>query len=247
MNERKARRLLMPYLDSELDARTTAEITEYLETSDDARRRFDAEAGLEAWIAESLRDERMSDDTWRNIQLRLGVIRPPMWPKVVAAAAVVVLALVGWYASTIEWNAVLRELGVRHRAFADGGYVLEIETERKREVVDWLAEQGLEGVPVVPTRGYKKHEIQLLGAGHDELLGVPSVVLAFRCCGEPVSVFVLSAEAAAALPDALVPKGKGAREKRSGALQIETLRRDDHVLAVVSRASGHSSQIAALL
>ena len=51
------RPLLMAYLDSELDTRTTVELEEHLEACPSCRRRFEAEGRVERALTEPLRTE----------------------------------------------------------------------------------------------------------------------------------------------------------------------------------------------
>jgi len=68
MNCRTVRSLLMTYLDSELDVRSSLEVGEHLERCDACRARFEAEARLERLVARHLGVEAMPEDVWRRLR-----------------------------------------------------------------------------------------------------------------------------------------------------------------------------------
>ncbi len=248
MNDRQARALLMPYLDSELDARTTAEIAAHLEASESTRQRFDDEARLEAWLGESLREDEMPEDVWRGIQLRMGVIKPPVWPRIAAAAAVLLLGGLGWFFATWESNELMRDLASRHGAITTLGAELDIRTEAANDVRAFLSEHGLGSVKVPNPRTFKGHAISIIGARQETVLGVMGVNMLFKCCDDVVSVFVLPKSLGESLPEGLQPQDGGVKQGRTGSLSVETLDRDDYMLSVMSDGTDeHQSMIVALL
>lgn len=100
----EARNLLGPYHDSELDAKTSLDIAQHLESCADCARVFAAEAKVEARIATALRPGPINSALWAKVEANLAA--PPWWERLwrlhlpvriglatALAAAVLLLAL----------------------------------------------------------------------------------------------------------------------------------------------------------
>src|SRR5262245_29904234 len=103
----ETRNLLGPYLECELDAKTSLEIAQHLESCADCARVFDAEAKLEARISGALRPGPLSTDLWTKVEAKLA--SPPWWGRfnslrrpvrvglsTAMAAVIVILPIVLW-------------------------------------------------------------------------------------------------------------------------------------------------------
>ena len=86
MNCRDVRPLLMTYLDSELDARSTAEVGEHLAVCDACRTRFAAEEKLERQAKAALSEETMPAEAWARLEQRLRRPARPVWRWAAVAA-----------------------------------------------------------------------------------------------------------------------------------------------------------------
>ncbi len=97
----QCRRWWSPYLDSELDASKTFEVSEHLRVCESCRARFESEKDMDGWMRDRLRDVRMPVEMWPSIEARvrgeatakastksLGIAR---WIRPIALAASVVL------------------------------------------------------------------------------------------------------------------------------------------------------------
>ncbi len=78
MNCKQVRRLISPYLDSELSRTETFEICEHLRHCPDCAARFERERAAEQLIRQKLLETRMPDDLWRTIRRDLG---RPSWSR----------------------------------------------------------------------------------------------------------------------------------------------------------------------
>ncbi|MBI5394473.1 MAG: zf-HC2 domain-containing protein [Verrucomicrobia bacterium] len=97
--------MLGPYLDSELDTKTTHDIEQHLQLCPDCARVFDAETKLEVRIVATLREGARTASLWRELESQIAPASPwgwlwqrPLWAAgAVATAAVVVgLAVTLW-------------------------------------------------------------------------------------------------------------------------------------------------------
>ena len=127
----EARNLLGPYLDSELDAKTSLEIAQHLGSCADCARVFDAEAKLEARISRALRPGPLSTELWTKVEAKL--VARPWWSSLnslrvpvrvgfatAMAAVIVILAIVLWSRDRIPDLA--QAVGQDHQEFLLGKF-----------------------------------------------------------------------------------------------------------------------------
>ena len=191
--------LMMAWLDSELDTRATVEVSGHLETCGPCRTRFEAEERLEQGVAERLRDERMPADVWARVGAVPGRRRASSW-RWVAAASSLLLVLTLALKLTPHPNELMAEMAARHRAMVAGRAGLDLVTGEGEPLRAWLAARRLEGLaPGLPGL-VDHHDMQLLGAREERLLGQGGVAVALRCCGVPTTLFLMRRERADALP-----------------------------------------------
>ena len=97
----QCRRWWSPYLDSELDASKTFEVSEHLRVCEACRTRFENEKDMDIWMRDRLRDVKMPVETWGSIETQVredspsehssGALRIARWVRPIALAASVVL------------------------------------------------------------------------------------------------------------------------------------------------------------
>jgi hypothetical protein len=201
MNCIKVRSLLGPWLDSELDARTTVEIEQHLQACSDCRRRLDAERQVEAGLAEILREERMPRAVWDRLQ---AATRPrPLlrlrWAWLAAAAAVIVAVVSMLPQPGARPEGLLGELVASHRATDAPLMLVSSEVDA---VTGFLAGHGAPGWAPPASGVQAGHELRLLGASTEPLDGSSALQVRMTCCGRPVSIYLLDKSALDALPEA---------------------------------------------
>ncbi len=236
------RNLLMAYLDSELDARDTAEVASHLEACEPCRQRYENEQRLERLLVTELeRDEGMPPSVWRGLEVSFGV-RPavPVWRWAAAAAAVLILTAGTFFFLGGDRAELLRQIGAAHADVVAGRVETQVSLPKPKPVEAFLRKRGFDDVHVPQLGMADGHEVELLGAREERFLGMLAVNLMFRCCDQLVSVFVLPAAAAASLPHRLgAEPGSVASVLHEGFL-VETVGRSDTVLAVVTEdTAGH--------
>lgn len=115
----EVRQFLGPYLDSELDAKTSLEIQQHLEACPDCARVFAAEEKLDAHIFSALRGGQRTAELWDGIETRIKP-RRFAWLAVAMPAVACVVAVVsfGW------WKTHRLEVAVAaahcHREYVEG-------------------------------------------------------------------------------------------------------------------------------
>jgi anti-sigma factor RsiW len=127
----EARNLLGPYLDSELDAKTSLDIGQHLQSCADCARVFDAETKFEARISTAVRPGPISSALWAKVEAKLAA--PSWWDSIrslqtpgrlglttALAAMVVLLALAFWPGTHVPDLA--RAVGQDHQEFLQGKF-----------------------------------------------------------------------------------------------------------------------------
>jgi hypothetical protein len=125
----EARRLLGPFLDSELDAKSNCEIEDHLAACPPCADYFKAEERMESRIKDCVCSGEKSDDLWDDVEetaTHTGLVFLPqkkprvLWYSAAAVAAATVIGL------GIVWSAhasppeLAPELARRHQAYLDG-------------------------------------------------------------------------------------------------------------------------------
>ncbi|HHT9119053.1 MAG TPA: zf-HC2 domain-containing protein [Candidatus Hypogeohydataceae bacterium YC41] len=210
------RKYLSPYLDSELDARTCADIAEHLSVCLACSRFFAQEQEVERQLVKSFQKEKMPEESWRTVLGRINAYDSPRprrfrlaWlvPAVVVPTAVMVVMLIFLLGKAPDnTNSLAEALQDRH-----GKYL-------SKEIsigpgLTWP--QGFEGLTVIkhlPQSGLMgAHEVRLIGSQSCYIKDIECAHVMYSCCNTPVSLFILRKEDMSGLKSAqrLLDKGKG--------------------------------------
>lgn len=187
-----ARARMSAYLDSELDAGSTFEVSKHLEGCVPCCERFDAESAVEGLLAEKLRCGEMSDSQWS--ELCCSVARPARrrWVRIVGVVAATLAVGAGLWA----WNdsdSVIRDGSVDSvlAAFSDavdaeGEWVDADSAWVELDVTKSSVVPLLEGSVLDLGRASEGHATRLISIRRWELDGVEVTDVRLECCGEPV-------------------------------------------------------------
>jgi len=207
----QARSLLSPYVDSELDARSTYEIARHLEDCGNCRRIFAAELDWEQSFAAALRAETGDEEALFAGALRgalagsvrfrpRGVAGRKRWLAVAGAALLFAAVGAGLWA-------------VRPGALPD--LLVAAVADHRKHVAGELSPELRSGDPAAVDAFLRRElnvELGPLALGHDWVLhgvrrcwlrGAPVGFVLLGCGGRAVSLYVVSAESAQRFPDAL--------------------------------------------
>jgi len=237
------RNLLMAYLDSELDARDTAEVAGHLDSCDSCRKRYEHEQRLERLLVADLeQDEDMPPAVWRSLEVSMGVRRSVLpWRWVAAAAAVLILAGGAFFLwGGVDRTELLRQIGTAHADVVAGRVETQVKLLKPKPVEAFLRKRGFADVQLPKLGMQGGHDVELIGAREDRFLGLLAVNLIFRCCDQLVSVFVLPGGSVASLPAGLEGEpGEVTSVVHEGFL-VEAVARPDAVVTIVTEESeGH--------
>lgn len=97
-----ARKLVEPYLDSELDTETTFEVERHLETCEACSQFFSREQEWTELLQQTLRHEGRSPDLWEEIETRIR--KPRIWrrlaQRLTVLNSVILVGVIGGLAAT---------------------------------------------------------------------------------------------------------------------------------------------------
>lgn len=193
MSCERVRRYLSPYMDSELDAAMTCEVSRHLEICRNCARLFHAEQELEKAIADELRKSRGDEDAVFGRALRRAV-RPRRWLAAAGLLAVAVMAGVTFHSflKTDQQDVpeLLQMVAKDHQQYLRGNVTPEFRPGGPHELADFLG-RHLEGTPsaLPPGEGWA-----LEGARICRFKGTAIGFLTLRYHGIPVSVADLSGD-----------------------------------------------------
>jgi hypothetical protein len=174
----ETRKFLGPYLDSELDAKTSLEIQQHLDSCLDCARVFAAEEKLDARIFRGLRQGQRTAELWDSIESRIKP-RRFAWVTVAIPAAACMVAVVGF----VWWKTHRLEVAVA-------------AAHCHREYVEHLiAPETIGALPAGLDRAAfsvkpASETFQSQGARVCHLQGVPVAAILGRCDKVPVSMIV---------------------------------------------------------
>jgi len=238
MTCRECRKWWSPYLDSELDASTTFEVSEHLRTCRACRERFEREEFVENWLRDRLRDGRMPDQLWgevcRGVRGGRGDRRLPLRRTLALAASIAMLITA----------AVLVFVQTRGddnlRAFAppgDGAFITvgnsvsDILQDRVPSLVAFreqpqsafdeelrvLSRKCLDAeVHIDPAHG-EGHTLELIGVSeqHDRT-GERYLEIRLNCCGRPMLVALAKSGCGTCIEELQKTTGNCKKKSRKG-------------------------------
>jgi anti-sigma factor RsiW len=241
----EARNLLGPYLDSELDARTSLDIAQHLESCADCARVFDAEARLEARIATALRPGSINSALWEKVEAKLAA---PSWLErlrslhlpariglaTALAVVVVLLALALWPGMRVPDLA--QAVGEDHQEFLQGKFGAEFTGSLPESVARRLdARLDPAAFKQLPSAA----GFQAGGSRLCFLRGVPAAWTFGRYANSLVSIIVLKQSELDHFPQIRqrLQSGDPVVCSRTGHYQFAARLVGDHVVCAVADAS----------
>ncbi|MBI4662457.1 MAG: zf-HC2 domain-containing protein [Verrucomicrobia bacterium] len=241
----EARNLIGPYLDSELDAKTSFEIEQHLETCADCARAFEAERALDTRLFAALGRGEKTAEIWQELEAQISSAN--LWSRLKPARRWK-LALLG--ASSMVSAALLAMfilLGRRpldlavavakdHRAYLAGAMAPEfagpVPDELARTFNDRLDVRAFSTRPSIA-------DFRTEGARVCHLSGVPVAWILGRYQGIPVSLIVLKKAELVHFPSAKrrIESGEPVICSRAGLLQFAARVVGDQVVCAVAETS----------
>ncbi len=192
MNCQETRALLMTYLDSELDARSTAEVGEHLAVCETCQARFAAEEKLERQAKAALSQEPMPPEAWDRLQSRLTRGSRMNWRWVAVAASVLIVAGLAFRTwQKPQSPGLIEQMISVHQDFLAHRIQPEITSSTPEPLEEFL-KGYVAGRFRVPRGGpMMGHQVSLIGARRESFQGRPAADILLSCCGFPASVFVM--------------------------------------------------------
>ena len=185
----EARNLIAPYLDSELDAKTTLEIEQHLEACSDCARVFEAEASVDERIFKTFRQGQRTTPLWEKIESQIAPSRSHgikgLWPFALAASLIIAIGMILFAKSrTLDLANAVEEC---HSAYVHQITTPEFNGPVPKEIVQQFA-----GRLDVAAFAYRPSEAAFTSSGarlcHVE--GVPVALVLGHCANIPVSMIV---------------------------------------------------------
>lgn len=188
----EVQRYLSPYLDSELDPKTSFEMERHLEQCLNCRERLESEGQLERAVVEELRRPEAGDEElWRKAMSRA---RRPSKRRWVWTAAGLVLAalgaLAGLWAMRGTSDSLSHDLREDYLKYQAGRSPLDVSSPDAQPVKQFFQDKMGLAVPVLSRVG----EMQLEGGRKCSLRGAPTAFLVYRCKGGTISLSIFNAD-----------------------------------------------------
>lgn len=186
------------WIDEEMDASSREDFAAHLELCRPCRERVEGETRLERAIRDRVPKAPMPEDAWARVARRIDrearpTRRGAIAALVVSLAACAVFAFTWWAMwSRQRPDLETAALGIQRR-FAKGTLAMDLRTNSADEVEQFLHEKlGME-VDLQHAMSGKcgPHDVRFEGASIVKLSDVPCACLAYRCCGEPVTVVIM--------------------------------------------------------
>jgi anti-sigma factor RsiW len=228
-----ARRYVGPYLDSELDPKSSFELARHLEVCADCKDRFDSEGVLERALAKELaRPEPGDDATWERALRRAQGPRNGRWRWAAAASGGLAAAAILVWLLALGGNGLASDLRKDYQKHAQGGSPLELSSRNPREVEKFFKDRMGLSVPVPVPSGW-----ELLGGRKCALRGIPTAFILYRLQGRDVTAYIFPSDhldrfkGSGALHDPLMDE--------AGEVRVTALRSGPHVVGAAGIVHGH--------
>ena len=184
----------MAYLDSDLDASATIEVNQHLENCGDCQKRFAAEQRLEAAVVDRLRTARPDEQSVFDTVLA-GVMGKGSMARGWLLSSVAVAALIGVFLFLLpsQLPDIVSAAALDHAKYRTGTLEPELLTSAAEEVRSFLEPMlGISLGTLPESEGWR-----IRGPRMCLFEDVDVGLVMFERDGQPVSLFVLSAAAAA--------------------------------------------------
>jgi anti-sigma factor RsiW len=180
------RRYVGPYLDSELDPKTSFEIARHLEACPDCKGRVEAEGRLERAVARELARPQAGDDAlWERALARARASRPRRWRRAgLASGGLAAAGVLAWLLA-FGGNGLAADLRKDYWKYARGDSPLELSSADPREVEAFFKDRMGLSVPVPVPAGW-----ELRGGRKCSLRGIPTAFLLYRLRDRDVTAYV---------------------------------------------------------
>lgn len=231
----EARKLLNPYLDSELDSKSSLEVEQHLDSCAECAGLFEAEAKFAARIRDAVRRGERTPALWNSVESRLHPARHVMsnfrW-ALAAAAAIALLAGV-WFVRAARPLDLALAAGECHDAYVQRITSPEfngpIPDRIVREIGDQLDATAFDYRPTAS--GFSAD-----GARFCHVRDVPTAVILGHCGNLPVSLLVFKKSNLARFPKtkARLETGEPVVCSHSGRYEFAVRIMDDHVVCLVA-------------
>lgn len=233
----EARKLLEPYLDSELDAKNSLEVEQHLGLCTECAGLFDAEKNFGDRISSALRKGDRTPALWAAVESRVRpaqrVVSILRWP--LAAAAAVALLVAIWFVRASRPLDLAAAAGECHNA-----YVQQITSpEFTGPVPEWIAREldnhlDAAAFDYRPTTSGFHTE----GARFCHVANVPTALILGHYENVPVSLLVFKKSELAHFPKtkARLESGEPVVCSRTGRYQFAARFLNGHVVCMISEA-----------
>lgn len=224
----EARSLLDAYLDSDLGPDATLSLAGHLEACPTCAEVLRQERRMESRIRSALSPTPPWGDFWKRLERKIAR-RPrfgrPAKALVAAATFLFVLSGLGVWRAARDISPLAAAALADHRAFLEDRLPLRIENDDPNAVLAYVraAMPEIQAMPeirrILDDPRCRDHAVRLVGATACHLDGVPAILVAYRCCDRPVSVFILRRGGADRLDNREAPSA-GARIARGAVLTV---------------------------
>jgi hypothetical protein len=235
MNCNQARTLLTPWLDDELDARSTAEIQAHLQACAACQARFESESRVEQRVAEHLHDGAMPELVWERLQAGLGRGAVLRWPWMAAAAALVVVSLSLIWFYRPEPFELFRQQVAAHRERVDDAIPGALAADMLAPITAFLSGRETGWSPPEPGL-HGLHQLEWVDTEATRIGVDEALSMRVTCCGSAITLFLMDASVVASFPAELaatINKGESVQATVDG-VTTNTFRDGGVLVSIVS-------------
>lgn len=258
MDCHECRKWWSPYLDSELDASKTFEVSEHLRACAECRDRFERETYIENWLRERLKSEKMPQELWgtlcREVRSQERTVRFP-FGRILAVAASVLFLVAG---SLFYWRWLNDDLGSDSQTVVNAQTVQQsvsdllqdrmptlvaFPDEPASDCAKQLAElsrQLLHAEVAIDLGNTDDHTVQLVSVTErKDATGAPYIEVCANCCGRPVLLAISQRKCHNCIVELRKPTDACERKCRSGCpktppIKVESIERSGVMIAAAT-------------